>query len=111
MATGLPTGERPRFKQTTSMMQREDLKRLSKVAELRLKKLDEIRRLLSISPDADERDVLRMMKWWRKTGAGEASVPVELKTRVDRLLCEFHSLNDANLEILETLEALGKRAR
>ena len=90
---------------------REDLKKLSKVSELRLKKLDEIRRLLLISPDADEREVLSITKWWRETGAGEASVPMGLKIKVDRLLCEFHSLDDANLEILDKLHALGKRGR
>jgi hypothetical protein len=37
------------------MTKREDLKRFSEVRELRLKKLDEIRRLLSISSDADDR--------------------------------------------------------
>ena len=93
------------------MTKREDLKKLVRIAELRSKKADEIRWLLSISPDANDQEVLRIMKWWRKTGAGEASVPVELKTKVDRLLCEFQSLIHADLEILETLEALGKRAR
>jgi hypothetical protein len=39
--------------------------------------IDEIRGLLSISPDADDQDALRIMKWWRETGAGEASVPVD----------------------------------
>jgi len=75
------------------LTKREDLKRFSKVKELRLKKLDEIRRLLSISPDADDREVLGIIKWWRETGADETSVPAELKTKVDRLLSEFHTLN------------------
>ena len=87
----------------------EDLKNLSKVGERRLKKLDEIRELLSISPDADHREILGVVRWWRETGANEASVPAELKTKVDRLLCEYHSINDANSEIVDKLEALGKR--
>ena len=59
------------------MTRREDLRKLSEVMDLRSKKLDEIRRFLSISPDADDQDALRIMKWWRETGAGEASVPVD----------------------------------
>jgi hypothetical protein len=86
------------------MTNREDLKRFSKMKELRLEKLDEIRRLLSISPDADEREVLGIIKWWQETGAGEASVPSDLKTQVNRLLFEVHTLNDANLEILDKLK-------
>jgi len=41
--------------------------------------------------------------------AGESSVPAELKTKADRLFCEFDSINDANLKILDQLEALGRR--
>jgi hypothetical protein len=54
---------------------REDLKKLTEVLELRLKKLREIRELLSISPDTDDKDVPGIMKWWRETAAGEASIP------------------------------------
>jgi hypothetical protein len=86
------------------MTKREDLKRFSKVKELRVKKLDEIRRLLSISSDADDQEVLGIIKWWREIGAGEASVPSDLKTKVNRLLSEFHTLNDAKLEILDKLK-------
>jgi hypothetical protein len=91
------------------MTRREYLRKLSEVAELRLKKLDEIREFLSISPDTDDQDVLGIMKWWEKTAAGEPSVPAELKTKVDRLFCEFHSINDTSLEIVDKLEALGRR--
>jgi hypothetical protein len=86
------------------MSKREELKTFSKVKELRLKKLDEIRRLLSISPNADDQEVLGIIKWWRETGAGEASVPAELKTKVNRLLSEFHTLNEANLEVMDRLK-------
>jgi len=81
----------------------EDLKKLGRVAELRSKKADEIRGLLSISSDADDQEVLRIIKWWQEIGAGEASIPAELKTKVDRLFREFHDLSEANLEILDKL--------
>jgi hypothetical protein len=76
------------------------------VKELRLKKLDEIRRLLSISPDANDNEVLAIIKWWRETGAGEASVPAKLKIEVNRLLSELHTLDDANLQILDRLKVV-----
>jgi len=88
------------------MTRRQDLKEeWLVVAELRLKKLEEIRELLSISfnPDADE--ILRIMKWWRETGDG--SIPAKLKSHADRLLREFHSLNEVSLEILDELEAVA----
>jgi hypothetical protein len=87
------------------MTRREDLRKLSEVTDLRLKKLDEIREFLSISPDADDQDVLGVVKWWQKTACGDPSVPAELKTKADRLLCEFQSIDDAKLEILDKLEA------
>ena len=68
-----------------------------------MKKLREIRELLSISPDTDDKDVPGIMKWWRETAAGEASIPTELKTKVDRLFCEFRSLDDTYLKILDGL--------
>jgi len=93
------------------MTRREILRKFNEVAKLRLKKLDEIRDFLSISPDADDQDVLGLMKWWQKTAANEPSVPAELKTEADRLCCDLHSINDANLEIIDKLEALGRRGR
>jgi len=53
------------------------------VAKLRLKKLEEIRELLSISPKADVDEVLRILKWWRETG--KVSIPKKQKTR--RIAC------------------------
>ena len=84
------------------MTRRQDLKRgWLVVTELRLDKLEEIRELLSISPDANADEAVRIMKWWRETG--DVSVPAELKNHGDRLLREFHTLNEVSLEILDEL--------
>jgi len=84
------------------MTRRQDLKRgWLVVTELRLDKLEEIRELLSISPDADADEAVGIMKWWRETG--DVSVPAELKNHGDRLLREFHTLNEVSLEILDEL--------
>ena len=65
------------------MTRRQDLKEKWLVfAELRLKKLEEIRELLSISFNADADEILRIMKWWRETGDG--SIPAKLKSHADR---------------------------
>lgn len=93
------------------MTRREDLRKLNGVMDLRSKKLDEIRNFLSISPDADDQDVLGMMKWWQETAAEEPSVPIELKTEVDRLFREFDNINNANQQILDTLAGSGTRNR
>jgi len=91
------------------MTRREDLRKLSEVLELRAKKLDEIREFLSIPPEADDKDVIRIMKWWQETAAGESSVPLKLKTQANRLFGKFKSINDANQQILDRLQASGKR--
>jgi hypothetical protein len=91
------------------MTRREDLTKLSEVMYLRSKKLDEIRKFLSISPDANDQDVLRMMKWWQETAADEPSVPIELKNKADRLFREFHDINNAHQQILDRLEGSGTR--
>jgi hypothetical protein len=75
------------------------------VAELSAKKLGEIRELLSISSKADAEEVLRIMKWWREVGDG--SIPAKLKNEAHRLLHDFHSLNEASVEILDELEAVA----
>ena len=93
------------------MTRREDLRKLSEVKDLRSEKLGEIRRFLSISPDADDRDVVGMMRWWQETAANEPSIPIELKTKVDRLFREFHDINNANRQILDSLEGSGTRGR
>ena len=91
------------------MTRREDLRKLNGVMDLRSKKLDEIRKFLSISPDANDQDVLGMMKWWQETAADEPSVPIKLKTEVDRLFREFHDINNANRQILDCVEGPGTR--
>ena len=83
------------------MTRRQDLKReWLVVAELRSDKLEEIRELLSISPDADADEAVRIMKWWREIGD---VLPTELKNHGDRLLRECHRLNEVRLEILDEL--------
>jgi hypothetical protein len=77
------------------------------VTELRSQKLEEITELLSISPDADADEVLRITKWWRETG--DISIPGKLKNYADRLRREFHSLNELSLEILDELGATFAR--
>jgi hypothetical protein len=93
------------------MTRREDLRELNGVMHLRSKKLDEIRKFLSISPDADDQDVLGMMKWWQETAAEEPSVPIELKTKADRLFREFDNINNADQQILDRLAGSGTRNR
>jgi hypothetical protein len=83
------------------MTRRQDLKKeWLLVAELRLEKLEEIKELLSITPDADADEAVRIMEWWRETGD---VLPAELKNHGDRLLREFHTLNEVSLEILDEL--------
>jgi hypothetical protein len=82
---------------------RENLKNLNKVAAHRLKKLDEIRELLLIPRYTDCREVISIVKWWRETGAADPSLPAELKTEVNRLICDFQSLNKTGMEILDKL--------
>jgi hypothetical protein len=93
------------------MTRREDLRKLNGVMDLCSKKLDEIRKFLSISPDANDQDVLGMMKWWQETAAEEPSVPIELKTKADRLFREFDNINNANQQILDRLAGSGTRNR
>jgi hypothetical protein len=93
------------------MTRREDLRKLNGVMDLRSKKLDEIRKFLSISPDANDQDVLGMMKWWQETAAEEPSVPIDLKTKADRLFREFDNINNANQQILDRLAGSGTRNR
>jgi hypothetical protein len=75
------------------------------VAELRSMKVEEIRDLLSISPAASVEEVLRIVKWWQDSHDG--SFPTKLKSQAHRLLSEIHSLNEANLKILDELRNHG----
>jgi|SRR5438045_1577332 hypothetical protein len=88
------------------MTRRQDLKEeWLGIAELRAQKLGEIRELLSISLNVDAEETLRIMKWWRETG--DSSIPAKLKSRADRLVREFHRLNEASLETLDELRAIA----
>jgi hypothetical protein len=91
------------------MTRREDLIKLNEIAELRAKKLDEIREFLSISSQADDQEVLVIIKWWQKTSAYEPSYPTELKAQANHLFGEFRSINEANRQILDRFDGLGKR--
>ena len=85
------------------MTKRQDLeKEWLVVAELRLERLEEIRELLSISPDADADEAIKIMKWWRETGDVPSSAKV--KSQGDRILREFHRLDEMKLKILAELE-------
>jgi hypothetical protein len=85
------------------MTKRQDLKKeWLVVAELRLERLEEIRELLSISPDADADEAVRIMKWWRETS--DVPISAKLKRQGDRLLRELHKLDEVKLEILDELE-------
>jgi hypothetical protein len=85
------------------MTKRQDLeKEWLVVAELRLERLEEIRELLSISPDADADEAVGIMKWWRETG--DVPISAKLKSQGDRILREFHRLDEMKLKILADLE-------
>jgi len=85
------------------MTKRQDLeKEWLVVAELRLERLEEIRELLSISPDADADEAIKIMKWWRETGDVPSSAKV--KSQGDRILREFHRLDEMKLKIIAELE-------
>jgi|ERR1043166_3030382 len=75
------------------------------VAELRWRKTEEIRELLSISVNADADEVLTIINWWRETGDG--SIPAKLKSHADRLVREFHRLDELSLDVLRELGAIA----
>jgi hypothetical protein len=88
------------------MTKREDLREeWLAMAELRLMKVEEIRDLLSISSAASVEEVLRITKWWQDNLDG--SIPTKLKSQAHRLLSEIHSLNEANLKILDELRTVA----
>ena len=88
------------------MTKHEDLrKEFLAIAELRLIKVEEIRELLSISPAASVEEVLRIMKCWQDSG--DSSTPAELRSQAHRLLSEIHSLNEADLKILDELRTVA----
>ena len=91
------------------MTERKDLKRkYAAAAELRSKKVDEIRELLTIPPDPGDEEAVKFIAQWRKTG--QVSVPAQLKSKVQRLLHEWHSIHMACIEIQNELDQLDKIA-
>jgi len=86
---------------------REDLKRkYMAAAELRTKKVDEIRELLAIPPDPRDEKAVEFIAQWLETG--RVSVPTGLKTKAQRLLREWQSIHTACVEIQYELDLLGE---
>jgi hypothetical protein len=87
----------------------QDLKRkYAAAAELRTRKVDEIRELLAIPPHPGDEEAVEFIARWRDTG--EISVPAQLLTKAQRLLREWHSIHKACVEIQNEFEQLGKKA-
>jgi hypothetical protein len=94
----------------TIVTKRRDLeKRYAAAAQLRTKKVDEIRGQLGILPDPDDEEAVKFIARWRETG--KAPVPAQLKTKTQRLLREWHSIHMACIGIKDELEQLGNRRR
>jgi hypothetical protein len=90
--------------------QRQDLKKkYATAAELRAKKVDEIRELLATPPDPSDEEAVKFIARWRETG--QVSVPAQLKTKAQRLLREWQSVHMACIEIQDELEQLRKKRR
>jgi len=88
---------------------REELeKKYTAAAELRTKKVDEIRELLAIPSNPADEEAVQFIARWRETG--QVSVPAELKTKAQRLLREWHSIHMGCMEIQDEYEELGKEA-
>jgi hypothetical protein len=88
---------------------RQGLKRkYAAAAELRTRKVDEIRELLAIPPHAGDEEAVEFIARWRDTG--EISVPAQLLTKARRLLREWDSIHKACVEIQNEFEQLGKKA-
>ena len=91
------------------MTKRQDLlKRYAAAAELRSKKVDEIRELLAIPPNPGDEEAVKFIAQWRETG--EVSVPAQLETKAQRLLREWHSIHLVCIETQNELGLLGKAA-
>jgi hypothetical protein len=88
---------------------REDLeKKYAAAAELRTRKVDEIREMLAIPPSPADEEAVRFIAQWRETG--QVFVAAELKTKAQQLLREWHSIHMACIEIQDEFEQLGKEA-
>jgi hypothetical protein len=83
-------------------------KKYATAAGLRAKKVDEIRELLAISPDPGDEEAVKFIAQWRETG--QVPVSAQLKTKVRRLLHEWHSIHMACIEIQNELDQLDKTA-
>jgi hypothetical protein len=99
----------------TIVIKRQDLskekdltEKYAAAAELRAKKVDEIRELLAIPPDPSDEEAVKLIARWRETG--HVSVPAQLKIKTQRLLREWHSIHMVCIEIRDELEQLGKTA-
>jgi hypothetical protein len=74
--------------------EQEDLKkRYAAAAELRSKKVDEIRELLAIPPGPGDQEAVKLIAGWRETG--QVCVPAEQKTKTQRLLREWQCIHIA----------------
>jgi hypothetical protein len=88
---------------------RQDLERkYAAAAELRTRKVDEIRELLAIPPHPGDEEAVEFIARWRETG--EVSVPAQLLTKAQRLLREWHSMHKACIEIQNEFEQIDKKA-
>jgi hypothetical protein len=88
---------------------RQDLKKkYATAAELRTEKVDKIRQLLAISPDPGDEEAVKFIAQWRETG--QVPVSAQLKTKVRRLLHEWHSIHMTCIEIQNELDPLDKAA-
>jgi hypothetical protein len=89
---------------------REELKKkYAAAAELRTKKVVEIRELLAIPPDPRHEEAVKFIAQCRETR--RVSVSAQLKTKAERLLGEWRSIHMACIEIQDELEQLCNQRR
>jgi hypothetical protein len=85
----------------------QDLKtKYAAAAELRTRKVIEIRELLTIPPHLGDEEAVKFIAQWRETG--QVSVPAQLKTKAQRLLRKWHGIHTACIEIQDELEQLDR---
>jgi len=71
--------------------------------DLRSRKMDEIRELLSIPPDEDDTSrAIEQIEHWLKTG--EICVSVELRAKAQQLVSEWYALHEVCVEIQDEYE-------
>jgi hypothetical protein len=109
VAAGRSSHLKKRERGYSIVTKRQDLKKkYATAAELRTKKVDEIRELLAISSDPGDEQAVKFIAQWRETG--RVSVPAQLKTKVQRLLHEWHNIHMACIEIQNELDLLDTTA-